>query len=144
MCSHLNALEADPVRAKRFKRRTLCRTLAGNDVPLITVTTFGAPSATTLEERRGVVLTARVHPGEVGSSWMMHGMLLFLTGPSIEAKILRDNFVFKVWTKRTLHGPSVSPIRASRLPIGALMPTYPLRHTPCHPLHPRMHRLCRC
>lgn len=107
LCAHLSALEADPARAKRFKRRTLCRTLAGNDVPVLTVTTFGAVTATALEQRRGIVLTARVHPGEVGSSWMMLGMILFLTGPSIEAKMLRDNFIFKV-----LRAPSARPTAA--------------------------------
>ena len=27
---------------------------------------------------------------------MMHGLLDYLTGPSLDAKILRDNFVFKI------------------------------------------------
>lgn len=38
----------------------------------------------------------RVHPGESNASWMMKGTLDFLTGSSLDAKILRDNFVFKV------------------------------------------------
>jgi murein tripeptide amidase MpaA len=43
------------------------------------------------------VLTARVHPGETVGSWMMRGVLFFLTDPhNEEAKLLRDNFVFKV------------------------------------------------
>jgi hypothetical protein len=89
------AQEADPTRSTRFKRRTLCRSLAGNDVDVLTITTFGGAAAA-LDARRGVVLSARVHPGEVGSSWLMHGMIDFLTGPSLEAKVLRDNFIFKV------------------------------------------------
>jgi hypothetical protein len=42
------------------------------------------------------VVSARVHPGESNSSWMMKGVIDFLTGPSLDAKILRDNFVFKI------------------------------------------------
>ncbi|KAI9980886.1 hypothetical protein PInf_010231 [Phytophthora infestans] len=41
-------------------------------------------------------VSARVHPGEPNSSWMMQGMLDYLTGPSSGATVLRRNFVFKV------------------------------------------------
>ena len=42
------------------------------------------------------VSTARVHPGETGASWMMRGILDFLTGNTHEAKILRALFIFKI------------------------------------------------
>jgi murein tripeptide amidase MpaA len=41
-------------------------------------------------------MTARIHPGETPSSWIMKGVIDFLTGPSIHARILRDSFVFKL------------------------------------------------
>ena len=41
-------------------------------------------------------MSSRVHPGETGASWIMKGFLDYLTGPSLNAKILRDNFVFKI------------------------------------------------
>ena len=34
--------------------------------------------------------------GETQASWMMRGFIDYLTGPSLDAKILRDNFVFKI------------------------------------------------
>ena len=37
-----------------------------------------------------------MHPGESNSSYMMKGIIDYLTGPTLNAKILRDNFVFKV------------------------------------------------
>jgi cytosolic carboxypeptidase protein 2/3 len=46
--------------------------------------------------RKGIVITARVHPGETNASWMMKGIIDYLIGPSLDAKILRDNFVFKI------------------------------------------------
>lgn len=50
-----------------------------------------------MAKRKGVILTARVHPGESVGSWMMKGALDFLVDPeSIEAEYLRQNFVFKV------------------------------------------------
>ena len=47
--------------------------------------------------RKAVIISARVHPGETVGSWMMRGVLQFLTDPNDnEAKILRDNFIFKI------------------------------------------------
>ena len=37
--------------------------------------------------KKGVVLTARVHPGESNASWMMKGLLDFLLGDSADAKV---------------------------------------------------------
>ena len=39
---------------------------------------------------------SRVHPGETGASYMMKGFIDYLSGPTLDAKILRDNFVFKI------------------------------------------------
>ena len=41
-------------------------------------------------------MSARVHPGESNSSWMMKGLIDFLVSQAPEAKLLRDNFVFKI------------------------------------------------
>jgi len=46
--------------------------------------------------KKGIFLSARVHPGESNSSWMMKGAIDFLVGNTPEAKALRDNFVFKI------------------------------------------------
>lgn len=47
-------------------------------------------------DKRAVVVTARVHPGETNSSWMMQGFLDFLLGESADARLLRETFLFKV------------------------------------------------
>lgn len=46
--------------------------------------------------KRCVFISARVHPGETPASWMMRGILDFLTGESAEARLLRSLFVFKI------------------------------------------------
>ena len=92
---YLKELEDDPKRRNRFRRRTMCQTLAGNNCDLLTITSFACdPEA--LRARKGVVVSARVHPGESNASHMMKGVIDYLTGPSLDAKILRDNFVFKI------------------------------------------------
>lgn len=75
--------------------RVLCHSLAGNAVYVLTVTSRGR-SRPECRTKKAVVVTARVHPGETNSSWMMEGFLDFLLGDSEDAQILRDTFVFKV------------------------------------------------
>ena len=46
--------------------------------------------------KQRIVVIARVHPGETGSSYMMKGVIDYLLGSSVVARILRDNFIFKI------------------------------------------------
>ena len=62
---------------------------------MLTVTEKG--DFETMQKKRAVVISARVHPGEVVGSWMMRGVLFFLTDPlNLEAKLLREKFIFKI------------------------------------------------
>lgn len=91
----LYEIESNEERSKIVSRKILCKTLAGEDCEVLTITS--RDNIEDMSKRQGVVLTARVHPGETVGSWMMRGLLYFLTDPNNEeAKILRDNFVFKV------------------------------------------------
>merc|ERR1712137_158374 len=78
----------------------------------ITITSFGSEPAQ-LRNRRAVVITARVHPGESNASWVMKGMLDYLTGTSLDARILRDNFVFKIIPMLNPDGVIVGNYRCS-------------------------------
>ncbi|XP_046889600.1 cytosolic carboxypeptidase 2 [Hypomesus transpacificus] len=109
---YLSRLTSDPDTAACCKLRVLCRSLAGNPVHVLTVTAPGG----SWEERRArqaVVLTARVHPGETNASWMMQGFLDFLLGPSDDARLLRDTFVFKVVPMLNPDGVVVGNYRCS-------------------------------
>ncbi len=46
--------------------------------------------------KKAIIFSARVHPGETGASYMMKGIIDYLVGPTVEARILRDNFIFKI------------------------------------------------
>ena len=80
MLEDLNKIMADPIKAQFCKRQTLCDTLAGNKCELITITS--KMNVDNMARRKGVVITARVHPGESVGSWMMKGALNFLTDTS--------------------------------------------------------------
>jgi murein tripeptide amidase MpaA len=77
-------------------RKTLCKTLAGVNCDYLTITSkekkdFGG------KKRPCVVISARVHPGETVGSWMMRGVIKYLTDPeNKEAQLLRENFIFKI------------------------------------------------
>lgn len=88
--NYLCRLSNDPVRSRLCKTRILCRTLAGNLVYLLTITSE-APNAEEARAKRAVVLSSRVHPGESNASWMMKGFLDYLTGPSPDAKVKPRN-----------------------------------------------------
>lgn len=60
---------------------------------LLTIT--GPGSTKDLKERKGVVISARIHPGESNSSFIMKGIINFLASNEYpEAHFLRKHFVF--------------------------------------------------
>ena len=48
----------------------MCQTLAGNPCDLITITNFDDPPEK-IKQKKGIVISARVHPGETAASYMM-------------------------------------------------------------------------
>uniref|UniRef100_A0A8D2BFS7 Cytosolic carboxypeptidase 2 n=1 Tax=Sus scrofa TaxID=9823 RepID=A0A8D2BFS7_PIG len=101
-----------PVQSQFCKLRTLCRSLAGNTVYLLTITN---PARTPQEAaaKKAVILTARVHPGESNGSWIMKGFLDFILSNSPDAQLLRDIFIFKVVPMLNPDGVIVGNYRCS-------------------------------
>ena len=81
------------------------------------------------------VISARVHPGESNASWMLKGFVDYLTGASLDAKILRDNFVFKIVPMLNIDGVVVGNYRCSLAGVDLN------RHwsEPSRKLHPTIH-----
>ena len=48
------------------------------------------------KEKKGILLTSRVHPGESMVSYVIEYIIDFIAGNSMEARILRENFIFKI------------------------------------------------
>lgn len=76
-----------------YRKQTLCNTLGGVEVPIITITSC---SPTNLENRSVIFLTSRVHPGETNASWVMKGTIDFLLSDRPSAESVRENFIFKI------------------------------------------------
>ncbi|XP_060592107.1 uncharacterized protein LOC132746852 isoform X3 [Ruditapes philippinarum] len=108
----LEFLLNDSERQKYIQREVLCETRAGNSCFLVTVTNFDQ-SQETQDEKKAVIVTARVHPGESQASWMMKGVLDYITGPSPEARTLRDKFIFKMVPMLNPDGVIVGNYRCS-------------------------------
>ncbi|XP_069808017.1 cytosolic carboxypeptidase 3 isoform X2 [Dendropsophus ebraccatus] len=109
---YLAQIAKDPERSRYCKIRVLCHSLAGNIVYVLTITN---PSQATREpkKKKAVILTARVHPGETNSSWMMKGFLDYILSSRGEAQRLRDSFIFKVVPMLNPDGVIVGNYRCS-------------------------------
>merc|ERR1711933_645596 len=78
-----------------FRRDLLCRSRSGNRIDLLTITNFNS-QMNAIRNRPVIILSARVHPGEVNASWIMKGMLDFLLSQNAISSALRNKFVFKI------------------------------------------------
>ncbi|KAK4324423.1 hypothetical protein Pmani_004939 [Petrolisthes manimaculis] len=90
-----NLAKRDSFKSSVCRQRVLCRSLAGNAVYLLTITGHENDEGEA-KKKRAVVLTCRVHPGETPSSWIMKGILDYLTADTPKAHELRCQFVFKI------------------------------------------------
>ncbi|XP_059172169.1 cytosolic carboxypeptidase 1-like isoform X2 [Physella acuta] len=81
-----------------YRQQTLCTTLGGNDVPVLTITaqphSLDAEGLEEFRSRPYIFLTSRVHPGESNASWVMKGTIDFLL--SKKGQDVRENFIFKI------------------------------------------------
>ncbi|XP_044534030.1 cytosolic carboxypeptidase 1 [Gracilinanus agilis] len=98
---HLQKLEsAHNPQQIYFRQDVLCETLSGNSCPLVTITAM--PESNYYENicqfrnRPYIFLSARVHPGETNSSWVMKGTLEYLMSNNPTAQSLREAYIFKI------------------------------------------------
>jgi len=82
-------------RSMVARRSLLCWTLHKHRCDLLTVTDFGSQESEPAG-REYVVITGRVHPGETNSSWVMKGVIDFLTSQHPTARSMRQLFIFKI------------------------------------------------
>lgn len=116
-----------------FKESVICKSLSGIDVPLITISSrlLADPkhynqiklsefedddsklSLPMYKKKKYAIITARVHPGESNSSYMMQGLIQYLLGDSHQAKQLRKRVVFKIVPMINTDGVIIGNYRTS-------------------------------
>lgn len=118
---HINHLLSKPKISSILRQFKLCTTLGGEDCDLLVITNYadrdklgpilfaddqqqqrksnGRPektsssSSTSKYLKPAIFLSGRVHPGEPPASWMMKGILDFLTSEAPSAQALRQVFI---------------------------------------------------
>ncbi|KAF4662023.1 hypothetical protein FOL47_006427 [Perkinsus chesapeaki] len=132
-------------------RYPLCRTLAGNRVDVLTITSSRDENAEadpeempTPTRKQYVAITARVHPGESVSSFACEGLIRELLSDTALAKKLRANYIFKIVPMLNPDGVVLGNYRAN-LSGRDLNRVW---NQPCKFLHPTIYftkrLLCRC
>ncbi|XP_022252667.1 cytosolic carboxypeptidase 2-like isoform X3 [Limulus polyphemus] len=111
LMEYLSKIENEPTKRTLCKQRLLCRTLAGNLVPLLTVTSRASDIGPV--KKKVVIISARVHPGESNSSWIMKGLLDFILADSSKAELLRKQLIFKIVPMLNPDGVVVGNYRCS-------------------------------
>uniref|UniRef100_A0A8C2PMS0 tubulin-glutamate carboxypeptidase n=1 Tax=Capra hircus TaxID=9925 RepID=A0A8C2PMS0_CAPHI len=151
LMTHLDILEKSVNRKQvYFRQEVLCQTLGGNSCPLVTITAMPeSDSADHLEQFRQrpyQVITARVHPGESNASWVMKGTLEFLVSSDPVARLLRENFIFKIIPMLNpdgvINGNHRCSLRGEDLNRQWLSPSAHLQPTIYHVLYHLSHQGC--
>uniref|UniRef100_A0A8R1HYC5 Peptidase M14 domain-containing protein n=1 Tax=Caenorhabditis japonica TaxID=281687 RepID=A0A8R1HYC5_CAEJA len=95
LTSSLSLMRKRKLESIHCREDVIGHSLNGNAIKMLTITT--PASAAEISARDVIVLSARVHPGEANSSWVMHGVLEnLLSRQSNEMHRLRERFVFKI------------------------------------------------
>lgn len=84
------------IQSNVVRHEVIGKSLAGNNLDMLIITKFES-SFEEIAYRPCIILTARVHPGESNSSFVIQGLIEFLldlTNPISEN--LRKNFIFKI------------------------------------------------
>ena len=63
--------------------------------------------------KKYIIITARVHPGESNSSFMMQGLIRYLCGDSFQAIQLRKRIIFKIVPMINVDGVIAGNYRSS-------------------------------
>lgn len=70
----------------------ISKSLGGVSVPMLTITNQSEPD----NNKRLVIITARVHPCETMSSWIMEGLIKYLIRKDAKSEELRKSMIFKI------------------------------------------------
>ena len=93
---YLRSLEEASKRQNlyKFKRDILCTTVQGRRCDIVKISKKSKKRVGEKGEKRYIVISGRVHPGETNASWVVKGMLDFLTSNKVWSLDLLDQYKF--------------------------------------------------
>ena len=80
---------------KILRMDSIGQTLDNNKLYMLIITNF-EDSFETLANKKAIIFTARVHPGESSSSFVIQGLIEYLLSNDTKAINLRKNYIFKI------------------------------------------------
>ncbi|CAG9325818.1 unnamed protein product [Blepharisma stoltei] len=80
------------IMPRTVTQETLCKSLSGVDVPLLTITDLDTP----YNEKKYIVVIARAHPSETVGSWIVQGLIDYLSKNERAPRKLKKRFIFKI------------------------------------------------
>ena len=80
---------------KILRMDSIGQTLDNNKLYMLIITNF-EDSFETLANKKAIIFTARVHPGESSSSFVIQGLIEYLLSNEQKAVSLRKNYIFKI------------------------------------------------
>ena len=92
LSSYLTSLN---IYKKILRMDSIGQTLDNNKLYMLIITNF-EDSFDTLANKKAIIFTARVHPGESSSSFVIQGLIEFLLSNEPKAISLRKNYIFKI------------------------------------------------
>lgn len=113
LMKEMNHYQIEEKKYPFFYRKTICSTLGGNDLDMITINSMPNLSLSCYDMRKGIVFLARQHPGETCGSYVMKGAIDFLLGNSDEARKLRELYLIKIFPMMNPDGVVVGNSRTS-------------------------------
>jgi hypothetical protein len=88
---HLRRLEQSP----HARCKVVGQSVFGNRIEMVTISKRGN-TLEIMQDRKGIIILGRVHPGETMSSFVLHGLLDFLVSEDADAVYIRENYVVKI------------------------------------------------
>jgi len=98
--------------SKNVKVENLCYSLSGVPVPLLTITD-PSDSVVPRLNRKIIIITARVHPGESNGSFIMEGFLRNLVSKKAKSQQLLTRVIFKIIPMLNPDGVIIGNFRTS-------------------------------
>lgn len=97
-----------------LSHKVLCKTILNKNIDMLFITNPGSLEVKGFQKRT-IVITSRIHPGETPASYMCEGLIDYLLSNDNNAKLLRKYFIFYIIPMLNVDGVSLGNYRSNVL-----------------------------